>query len=342
MKILVTGGAGFIGSHFVKHMLASHPDYHITVLDALTYAGNINNFSLSERKNRRFTFCRGDIRDKKKVRALMKTTDAVVHFAAETHVDRSLLFASDFIATDVYGTFVLLEAAREFPVKRFVHISTDEVYGEAHDAPCTENSPLFPKSPYAASKAGADRLAYSYFVSYGVPVVISRCVNNYGSHQYPEKMIPLFITNALEDKPLPVYGTGKNKREWIYARDHCKALDKLVHAEGIEGEIFNIGTGVEFSATDIAKMILRHLSKPESLLSFVDDRPGHVRRHAVDSKKIRKKLKWKPETSFENGLTETLAWYCANKKWWKAAKSKQDYKAFHSLWYAKRKKSAKP
>lgn len=335
MNILITGGAGFIGSHFAKHILETHPDYHVTVLDALTYAGNINNFSDEERKNARFTFAHGNICDKETVRARMKTADAVVHFAAETHVDRSLLFADDFITTDVYGTFVLLEAAREFSVKRFVHISTDEVYGEAHGEPCTENAPLFPKSPYAASKAGADRLVYSYYVSYGTPVVISRCVNNYGSHQYPEKMIPLFITHALEGSPLPVYGTGKNTREWIHARDHCRAIDKLLHEKNVEGEIFNIGTGDELSVKDIAGMILKNLGKPETLLSFVDDRPGHVQRHAVASEKIRGALGWKPEIPFEKGLQDTIAWYRENQAWWKTIQDKQDYKTFQSLWYGK-------
>lgn len=338
MRILVTGGAGFIGSHFTKHLIETYPDYHVTVLDALTYAGNINNFSEKEQKNPKFSFCHGDIRNKELVRELVKNTDAVVHFAAETHVDRSLLFADDFITTDVYGTFVLLEAAREFSVKRFVHISTDEVYGEAEGEPCTENSPLFPKSPYAASKAGADRLVHSYFISYGTPAVISRCVNNYGPFQFPEKMLPLFITNALEDKTLPVYGTGKNTREWIHARDHCKAIDRLLHEKGIEGEIFNIGTGDELSIVDIARMILKNLSKPEEMLSFVEDRPGHVQRHAVNSNKIHKKLNWQPEISFEKGIEKTVEWYCENKPWWKEVKNKQEYKTFHSLWYEKREK----
>lgn len=338
MKLLVTGGAGFIGSHFVKHVLKSHPDYRITVLDALTYAGSMDNFSESEKS--KFAFVHGDIRDKETVCAAMKNADGVVHFAAETHVDRSLLFAGDFIMTDVYGTFVLLEAAREFSVKRFVHISTDEVYGEASGEACTEESPLYPKSPYAASKSGADRLVFSYFVSYGMPVVISRCVNNYGSHQYPEKMIPLFVSNALENKPLPVYGAGKNTREWIHADDHCRALDVLLHAGGIEGEVFNIGTGDEFSTVEVAKKILKAIGKPESLIAHVQDRPGHVLRHAVSSEKIRKKLGWKPFLSFDDGLRETVTWYESHRAWWENIKNKSDYKSFQSLWYDKRKGSA--
>lgn len=340
MKLFVTGGAGFIGSHFVKHVLKTHPGYAVTVLDALTYAGNMDNFSEEEKS--KFTFVHGDIRDKDTVRKIMKHSDAVVHFAAETHVDRSLLFAGDFIMTDVYGTFVLLEAAREFPVKRFVHISTDEVYGEAHENPCVEKDGLFPKSPYAASKAGADRLVFSYFVSYGMPVVISRCVNNYGSHQYPEKMIPLFVTNALEDKPLPVYGKGENTREWIHADDHCRALDMLVHADGVDGDVFNIGTQDECSTVDAAKKILAFLGKPESLITYVQDRPGHVLRHAVNSEKIRKNLAWKPALSFDAGLKETVEWYKKNENWWRSIINRQDYQAFHSVWYDERKKSKAP
>jgi len=271
--------------------------------------------------SKKIEFVKGDVCDRGLVDRVMKQADAVVHFAAETHVDRSIMEAGEFVQTDVVGTFSVLEACRRADIGRLVHISTDEVYGEAEGDPCQEDAPLMPKSPYAASKAGADRLAFSYFATYGLPVVISRCTNNYGPYQHPEKLIPLFVTNALEDKPLPVYGSGKNTRDWIHVDDHCAALDCLLEAKGVEGEVFNIGASEEHSVNEIAAAILKALVKPKSLLQTVADRPGHVQRHAVDSTKLRARLHWKPSKSFAGGLKETVQWYRDNEAWWKPTKA---------------------
>jgi dTDP-glucose 4,6-dehydratase len=322
-RILVTGGAGFIGSNFVHYMLGKHDDILLMVLDALTYAGNLDNLRPAK-ADKRLMFFRGDIRDEGMVNGLMSNVDYVVHFAAETHVDRSILDAGVFIDTDVYGTFVLLEAARNADIKRFVHISTDEVYGEAPGRPSVETDALMPKSPYAASKAGADRLAFSYFTTYGLPVVISRCSNNYGPFQYPEKLIPLFVTNALENKPLPVYGNGKSSRDWIYVLDHCRAIDALLWAEGVEGEAYNIGATTELNVLEITDIILNQLKKPKSLIKHVDDRLGHVARHAVDASKINKKLGWKPEYDLKENIESTIRWYIENEEWWRRVKAKHD------------------
>ena len=323
-RLLVTGGAGFIGSNFTRRAVGQGHD--VVVLDKLTYAGNKENLRdlLDAEK---IEFVKGDVCDRGLVDRLAKQAEAVVHFAAETHVDRSILEAGEFVQTDVVGTFSVLEACRKGEVSRVLHISTDEVYGEAEGEPCREDAPLMPKSPYAASKAGADRLAFSYFATYGLPVVISRCTNNYGPYQHPEKLIPLFVTNALDDKPLPIYGSGKNTRDWIHVEDHCAALDHLLEAKGVEGEVFNIGASEEHSVTEIASTILKTLGKPKSLLTRVPDRPGHVGRHAVDSRKIRSKLRWKPSLSFAEGLEETIRWYREHESWWKATKSGgfQDY-----------------
>ena len=318
-KLVVTGGMGFIGSAFVRRRLASQED-DVVVVDKLTYAGNPNNLK-DVREDPRLTFVRGDVCDRALMDRVTKDADAVVHFAAETHVDRSILEAGSFVVTDVVGTYTVLEACRRADVGRFLHISTDEVYGEAGDRPCREDAPLMPKSPYAASKAGADRLVWSYFATYGFPAVISRCTNNYGPYQHPEKLIPLFVTNALEDRPLPVYGTGLNTRDWIHVEDHCEALDRLLAAKDVEGEVFNVGAGQERSVQSIAESILRILGKPASLLTTVEDRPGHVARHAVDSSKLRARLGWRPAREFDTGLRETVAWYRANAWWWKPVKS---------------------
>jgi dTDP-glucose 4,6-dehydratase len=317
-RLLVTGGAGFIGSNFTRR--AVNQGHEVVVLDKLTYAGNLENLRdlLDAEK---IDFVKGDVCDRALVDRLAKQADSLVHFAAETHVDRSILEAGDFVQTDVVGTFSVLEACRKAEVDRMVFISTDEVYGEAEGEPCREDAPLMPRSPYAASKAGADRLAFSYFATYGLPVVISRCTNNYGPYQHPEKLIPLFVTNALEDKSLPVYGTGKNTRDWIHVDDHCAALDLLLEAKGVEGEVFNIGASEEHSVNEIAAAILKALGKPKSLLKTVSDRPGHVRRHAVDVRKIRSKLRWRPSRSFAEGLEETVQWYREHETWWKATKS---------------------
>jgi dTDP-glucose 4,6-dehydratase len=315
MRVLVTGGAGFIGSNFVRHLLREHPGYECIVLDKLTYAGNLENLhGLDSLPN--FRFLRGDVCDADAVADAMHGADAVVHFAAETHVDRSIVNAGVFVETDVFGTFVFLEAARSKGIRRFVHISTDEVYGDCGERPSREDDPLMPRSPYAASKAGADRLAFSYFCTYGLPVVITRCTNNYGPYQHPEKLIPLFITNAIEGKTLPVYGHGNNTRDWIYVEDHCRALDLVLHAEGVEGEVFNIGSHEEHSVLEIADFILSALDRPKGLVQHVPDRLGHVRRHAVDTAKIRERLGWKPEEGFWRALGRTVHWYTQHAGWW--------------------------
>lgn len=342
MRLLITGGAGFIGSNFVKYILKKYPYYQVTVLDALTYAGNLDNFEEDICKNPQFSFYHGNICDKEIVNRLMKQTDGVVHFAAETHVDRSILEAGIFIQTDVYGTYVLLEAANKYQVKKFLHISTDEVYGEAksptgESRPSLETDPLMPRSPYAASKAGADRLAFSYYTTYKLPVIISRCSNNYGSNQYPEKLIPLFITNALENKPLPVYGSGKNTRDWINVLDHCEALDLLLHARGQDGEVFNIGGGQEFNILQIGETILQILGQDKSLMQFVKDRPGHVMRHAVDCSKIKKVFGWQPKIDFGEGIKQTVTWYVEHESWWRRIKEKtKEYQEFTKKWYVER------
>ena len=322
MRILVTGGAGFIGCNFVHHMFQAHPDYQVDVLDKLTYAGNRDNLKdLKSRKGCRFF--KGDICNPEIVDKLVKDADWVVNFAAETHVDRSIMFAGDFVMTDVYGTFVLLEAVRKYGKASFLQISTDEVYGEAGEVPPDENGPLMPKSPYAASKAGADRLAFSYWMTYRTPVVITRCTNNYGPYQFPEKLIPLFATNAIMGKKLPVYGTGKNTRDWIHVMDHCRALDAIMHSGTNAGEVFNIGAGEEHSVLEIADIVLKTLGKSDDLLEYVEDRPGHVVRHAVNSGKIRKVVGWGPEEDFGEGLRETVKWYVDNEKWWRKLLDRQ-------------------
>jgi dTDP-glucose 4,6-dehydratase len=308
-RLLVTGGAGFIGSNFTRYMLEHYDDIDLIVLDKLTYAGNLDNLKEVE-SNPHYRFVRGDICDEKVVEETMKGCDCVINFAAETHVDRSIGDPSGFIKTDVYGTYVLLEATRKLGIPKFIQISTDEVYGDAGGEPSSEDSPLMPQSPYAASKAGADRLAYSYYVTYDTPVVITRCSNNYGPNQYPEKMISLFITNAMEDKPLPVYGTGENTRDWIYVADHAKALD-----------------------IQVADLILAALGKPADLLQRVKDRPGHVRRHAVRTDKIMSMLGWEAKVDFEHGLKMTIDWYVNNEGWWKKIKS-GEFKEYYKRMYA--------
>ena len=319
-KLLITGGAGFIGSNFTKYIFGKYRDLEITVLDKLTYAGNTENLRELE-GSPRYKFIRGDICDEKAVAGAARGVDCIINFAAETHVDRSIGDPASFIKTDVYGTYVLLEATRALNIPKFIQISTDEVYGNAGDEPSAETSPLMPQSPYAASKAGADRLAYSYYVTYGTPVVITRCSNNYGPNQYPEKMVPLFITNALEDKPLPVYGTGTNTRDWIHVLDHARALEMAIAADGLEGEVLNVGSGVEIGVLDMADLILKALGKPKSLIQMVKDRPGHVLRHAVKTDKIRSRLGWKCETDFESGLAATVEWYVKNRRWWEPIKN---------------------
>ena len=329
-KVLVTGGAGFIGSNFVHYFLTQYPDEYIAILDALTYAGNLQNLAAYV-DDPRCTFIRGDICDAKIVTEAMQGCKWVINFAAETHVDRSILAAGSFVRTDVVGTHTLLEAARTIGIERFIQISTDEVYGNAEapdgtSRPSLESDTLKPRSPYAASKASADRLAFSYWATYGLPVVITRCSNNYGPYQYPEKQLPLFITNALNDRYLPVYGNGSATRDWIHTLDHCHALDLLLHApaEMVNGEVFNIGTGDERSVLDNAQLVIDLLEKPRDLIRFVHDRPGHVQRHTVNTQKIRNTLGWEPQIPFEQGFAETVRWYCEHQAWLASVLERQD------------------
>jgi dTDP-glucose 4,6-dehydratase len=316
MKLLITGGAGFIGSNFILHMMNSHPDVEIINLDILTYAGNLNNLKSVE-KNPRYSFIKGDICDPDLVNAILDRykVDTIVHFAAESHVDRSIIKASEFVRTNVLGTYNLLECARLHSIGKFIHISTDEVYGSTLKESFDEEDILSPSSPYSASKAGSDLLALSYFTTYKLPVIITRCTNNFGPNQYPEKLIPLFVTNLIAGKKVPIYGTGKNVRDWIHVNDHCRAVEFLLK-EGIFGEIYNIGGGNEKTNIEITKKILTLLEKDESWIEYVTDRPGHDFRYSLDCSKLRK-MGWSPRYSFEEGLKDTVEWYIRNEWWWK-------------------------
>lgn len=333
-RILVTGGAGFIGSNFIQHLLHTYEDVEIVNLDKLTYAGNLDNLCPVQ-SDPRYSFIQGDIADKQLILNLLshKEVDAIVNFAAETHVDRSITRPEDFIKTDILGVFSLLEACRHLGVSRFVQISTDEVYGSVAQGRMNEGSPLNPSSPYSASKGGADLMCRAYYTTYQTPVIITRAANNYGPYQYPEKFIPLFITNAMEDLPLPMYGDGGQMREWLYVEDHCRAID-LALRKGVPGEIYNIGGFSEEENRTVAEMILKLTKKPESLLAYVEDRPGHDRRYAVDSSKI-EALGWKPSISLEDGLARTVSWYKKNKAWWKKLKS-GDFQDYYNAQYGKR------
>ncbi|TDI98460.1 MAG: dTDP-glucose 4,6-dehydratase [Caldithrix sp.] len=329
-RYLVTGGAGFIGSNYIRYMLKKHRDVEIINLDKLTYAGNPDNLK-DIQTDSRYKFIKGDICDEVLVNKIMTEIDFVVNFAAESHVDRSIGAPDDFIRTDVFGTFVLLEAARTNKIEKFIQISTDEVYGSIDKGSFTENDPLMPSSPYSASKTGADRLAFSYFVTYDLPVIITRCSNNFGPFHYPEKLIPLFVTNAIENKNLPIYGDGKNVRDWIYVEDHCDGVD-FVCQNGRLGEVYNIGGGNERTNLEITDRILKKLEKPQSLMTFVKDRLGHDRRYSVDCSKIAD-LGWKPKDNFEEALDKTISWFMENNWWWKKLKNgeymeyyKQQYK----------------
>jgi len=321
MKLLVTGGAGFIGSNFILYLLEQDGDIEIVNLDDLTYAGNLANLKAVE-ESPRYRFVKGDIADAALVGELMADgIDAVVNFAAESHVDRSIIDPDAFIRTNILGTHVLLDAARKNDISRFVQISTDEVYGSLGPTGYfTEETPLDPTSPYSASKTSADLLALACFKTFGLPVMVTRCSNNYGPYQFPEKLIPLFITNALEDKPLPLYGDGKNVRDWLHARDHAAAIEAVLKT-GVPGEVYNIGGNNERTNLEITEAILSALDKPKDLIRFVTDRPGHDRRYAIDSSKIQRELGWEPSYTFDRAMEETVAWYIENRWWWEEIKS---------------------
>ncbi len=334
-NLLVTGGAGFIGSNFTRYMLEHYPDLKVVVYDKLTYAGNLDNLKdVAERFGGRYAFVHADICDAPRVEAAIREhdIDTIVNFAAESHVDRSILDADAFIQTDVYGTYVLLEAARKFGL-RLHHVSTDEVYGEVPVGRSKEDDPLKPRSPYAASKAGADLLIHAYHVTHGVQATITRGSNNIGPYQYPEKVVPLFITNAIDDLPLPLYGDGRQQRDYQYVLDHCEAID-LVLRKGQPGEIYNVGTGVETRNIDMARMILDLLGKPHSLIQHVEDRPGHDRRYALDTSKLQA-LGWTSRHTFEEALEKTVRWYVENEWWWRKIKS-GEYWEYYRRQYGQR------
>jgi dTDP-glucose 4,6-dehydratase len=332
VEVLVTGGAGFIGSNFVRYALASHPDWRVTTLDKLTYAGRLETLH-DVMDHPRHCFVRGDIADAPLAAPLVGRSDIVVHFAAETHVDRSIMGAGDFIHTDVFGSFVLLEAARSAPrLKRFIQISTDEVYGSVAEGASRETDELKPRNPYAASKAGADRLAYSYWATYGIPVIVTRASNNYGPYQFPEKVIPLFVTNAIEGQPLPLYGDGLNVRDWLHVADHCRAID-LILERGQPGEVYNIGGGNDVPNIELTRRILDLLERPHTLIRPVTDRLGHDRRYCLDTAKLRA-LGWAPSVPFVDGLAETVAWYRQNEWWWRPIKQADPtFRAYYEQQY---------
>ena len=332
VEVLVTGGAGFIGSNFVRYALRTHADWHVTTLDKLTYAGRRENLH-DVMEHPRHTFVHGDISDAEVSGPLVRQSEIVVHFAAETHVDRSIMAAGEFIRTDVEGTFVLLEAARlASSLERFIQISTDEVYGTVPTGASRETDELRPRNPYAASKAGADRLAYSYWATYELPVVITRASNNYGPYQFPEKVIPLFVTNAIDDLPVPLYGDGMNVRDWLHVDDHCRAIDRLI-AKGVSGEVYNIGGGNDITNLELTHRILDGLGKPRTLIKPVADRLGHDRRYCLDTTKLRS-LGWTSEVPFERGLMQTIAWYRENEWWWRPIKEKDPaFRAYYAKQY---------
>jgi len=316
----ITGGCGFIGSNFVHYLMEQELVERVVNLDKLTYAGNPANLKQYD-NDRRYHFIHGDICDKKIVEQIFDQykPDYLVNFAAESHVDRSIGKPEDFIQTDIFGAFTLLEAARKHGLERFIQISTDEVYGSIVSGSFRETDPLMPRNPYSASKAGADRLAYSYYATYKVPVIITRASNNYGPYQYPEKLIPLFVTNAMEDKPLPLYGDGKNVRDWLYVEDHCRAIQFVIE-KGAVGEVYNIGGGNELMNVEITRTILEHLGKPESLIRYVDDRLGHDRRYSLNCEKLNK-LGWRPVHVFEQAIKDTIDWYREHEDWWRPLKT---------------------
>ncbi len=332
-KILITGGAGFIGSNFVRYMANNYPDYKIVNLDALTYAGNLENLKDIEEKPN-YKFVQGDITDRQFISNLFQKEkfDSVINFAAESHVDRSITDPDIFIKSNIQGTQVLLDESKKSDVNKFVQVSTDEVYGTLGDIGLfSESTPLAPNSPYSASKASADMLVRSYYETFNMPVNITRCSNNYGPYHFPEKLIPLMIINALSDNNLPVYGDGLNVRDWLHVEDHCQAIDLVLHKGG-NGEVYNVGGNNERTNIDIVKTILNYLNKPESLITFVQDRPGHDKRYAIDASKLEQELGWKPKFTFEDGIKQTIDWYLCNQTWWERIIN-GDYKDYYQQQY---------
>jgi len=334
VRLLVTGGAGFIGSNFIHYILNKYPDWQVTNLDKLTYAGNLENLKDIE-SHPGYRFIKGDIADRKLVNELIGNKfEIIVNFAAESHVDRSILDASPFIETNIRGTQVMLEGIRQHPVKKFIQVSTDEVYGSIESGSFTETSPMSPSSPYSASKAAADLLCLAYYRTYNLPVLITRSSNNFGPYQFPEKLIPLAITNALEGKPIPVYGDGLNIRDWIYVEDHCRALEAVIQ-KGQPGQIYNIAADQERANLELLNILLDVLGKPKKLLAFVADRPGHDRRYALDISKITHKLGWSPTHAFEKALKDTINWYVSHEPWWLQIKS-GEYAKYYERMYLNR------
>ena len=333
-KLLITGGAGFIGSNFIRYILQKYPDWEVTNLDKLTYAGNLENLSGLENEPR-YHFSKGDIANREQIAEILKQGfDIIVNFAAESHVDRSILNPTPFIETNINGSHVLLEGSKEYGVGKFIQVSTDEVYGSIEEGEFTEESSLMPNSPYSASKAAADLLCRAYHRTHGLPVIITRCVNNYGPFQFPEKLIPLVITNALENKEIPVYGDGLNVREWIHVEDYCRALDAVIR-QGKIGEVYNIGTGDEKTNLELVEHILNIMQKPLSLIKFVTDRLGHDRRYALDTTKIKSELGWKPIKHFAEGVRETVQWYIKNNSHWQRIKG-GEYAEYYQKVYSQR------
>ncbi|MGO4345173.1 dTDP-glucose 4,6-dehydratase [Paenibacillus sp. MCAF9] len=335
MKLLVTGGAGFIGSNFVLYMIKNYPNYEIINVDALTYAGNLENLrSIEQHSN--YSFVKADIAKRSELEPLFQLgIDAVINFAAESHVDRSILHPEIFVQTNILGTQTLLDLTKQYNVTKFVQVSTDEVYGTLGETGLfTEDTPIAPNSPYSASKAGADLLVRAYHETFGLNVNITRCSNNYGPYQFPEKLIPLMIQNALQDKPLPVYGDGLNVRDWLYVEDHCSAIDLVLH-KGVNGEVYNVGGRNERNNLQVVRTILEELGKPESLISYVKDRLGHDRRYAIDADKIRNELGWQPKFNYEDGIKETIRWYLSNTEWMEQVAS-GSYQQYYDTQYKDR------
>jgi len=334
-NLLIAGGAGFIGSNFVRYVLHKYPEYRVVVYDKLTYAGNLDNLK-DLQGDPRYAFVKGDICDATKVNETMRqhAIDTIVNFAAETHVDRSLMAPGSFVQTDVFGTYVLLEAAKEFRIERYHQVSTDEVYGQVLEGSSLETDHLVARSPYSASKAGADLMVHAYFVSFGVPATVTRGANNIGPYQYPEKVVPLFITNAMDAIPLPIYGDGRQMRDYQYVLDHCEGIDLVLH-DGVPGDVYNVGSCVETYNIDMARLILKWLGKPESLIQHVTDRPGHDRRYSLNCDKL-KSMGWMSAHTFEQALEKTVRWYADNEWWWRKIKSGEYYREYYQHNYGQR------